>query len=266
MGIPTRLVQLVHPDEGRRVALVYENQLHLLATYRSVYAFAMAAVDTRWRLRDLLSTDLSGIAIDYAEVHRLETPWRFLPCFDQPEEPGRCVVSAAGRPWRYIGTGASLRGHGDPADPAGTVEIAAAYVIGPAGAPRRVGVCAGNGSRYPQLGPELTLDAEMPRVDVTVQVIRAGREIFVKRISGGEVPLQLALASIEPDHFEASDLTRPGDAHIHFFGERLFAGQSHIPAKPGDEVRIEIDGLGSALWNPVEANQQERRRVAATPL
>ena len=94
-GIPTRLVQLEHPDEGRRAALVYENELHLLATYRSLYSFAQAAIETGWRLRDLLSTDLSGIVLDYEKVYRLETPWRFRPCFDYPEEPGRCLVSSA---------------------------------------------------------------------------------------------------------------------------------------------------------------------------
>src|SRR5258708_27213928 len=92
----TRLVQLSHPDEGRRAALVYGNELHLLATYRSVYSFALAAIVTRWKLRELLSTDLSGIVLDYAEVYSLTTPWRFLASFVHPVEPGRCLVSAAG--------------------------------------------------------------------------------------------------------------------------------------------------------------------------
>src|ERR1700722_19436755 len=104
-GIPTRLVQLRHPDEGRRAAVVYDNELHLLATYRSIYSFARAAIDTGWKLRDLLSTDLSGIVLGYDEIYELETPWRFLPSFDHPIEPGRCLVSAAGAEWRYLGSG-----------------------------------------------------------------------------------------------------------------------------------------------------------------
>src|SRR3954468_9719500 len=68
-GISTRLVQLTHPEEGRRAALVYSNELHLLATYRSVYSFAMTALATGWRLREMLSTDLSGIVLDYDAVH-----------------------------------------------------------------------------------------------------------------------------------------------------------------------------------------------------
>src|SRR5258708_22445494 len=40
----TRLVQLDHPGFGRRVALADGEDLHLLGTYRSAYAFAMAAL------------------------------------------------------------------------------------------------------------------------------------------------------------------------------------------------------------------------------
>src|SRR6266851_3876796 len=113
--IPTRLVQLTHPDEGRRAALVYEDELHLLATYRSVYSFAIAALETGWKLRDLLSMDLSGIVLDYGEVHALRTPWRFLPAFDDGEQPGRCLVSALlpEGGWQYKGSGDCLLGHGD---------------------------------------------------------------------------------------------------------------------------------------------------------
>jgi hypothetical protein len=37
-------------------------------------------------------------------------------------------------PWRYIGSGASLRGHGDPL-PAASTDLAAVYLIGRDGAP-----------------------------------------------------------------------------------------------------------------------------------
>src|SRR5579862_5367575 len=95
MSGPTRLVQLDHPGFGRRVALVDGNDLHLLGTYRSAYAFAQVALETGHKMRDLLSSDLSGIALDYPQVWALETEWRFLPSFDHPTEPGRCIVSGA---------------------------------------------------------------------------------------------------------------------------------------------------------------------------
>src|ERR1051326_1240503 len=108
--ISTRLVQLTHPEEGRRAALVHDNELHLLASYRSVYSFALAALDLGWKLRDLLSTDLSGIVLNYDDVYELRTAWRFLPAFDDPLQPGRCLVSALVRDngsepaWQYHGS------------------------------------------------------------------------------------------------------------------------------------------------------------------
>src|SRR5436309_964510 len=93
----TRLVQLDHPGFGRRVAVADGDDLHLLGTYHSTYAFAVAASETGVKLRDLLSTDLTGIALDYAAVHALESEWTFLPAFDHPEESARCLVSGCGR-------------------------------------------------------------------------------------------------------------------------------------------------------------------------
>jgi hypothetical protein len=168
----TSMVQLIHPGFGRRVALVDSGDLHLLGTYRSVYAFAQAALETGYKLRDLLSTDLTGIALDYAKVWALETEWRFLPSFDHPEEPARCIVSGAGfthgrgapsgngvdstdgdlgPSWFLKGNGSTLCGHGDPLTPPGfatgaseEAELAAAYIVDQARVPRRIGLTAGN--------------------------------------------------------------------------------------------------------------------------
>lgn len=258
-AVSTRLVQLTHPDEGRRAALVYGGELHLLATYRSTYSFAMAALETGWKLRDLLSTDLSGIVLDYEEVYALATPWRFLPSFDHPDEPGRCLVSASGPPWRYMGSGASLRGHGDAISPGCCAQIAAAYLIGRDGAPHRVGVTPGFSSRHSAIGPELTLDTGLPVVEGTVAI--AGEPV---KLSGGDVPLALALASVEPDLFEAADSRRLGDAHVHFFAERLFPAREGIEAQEDDEVSVEFQGLGRALRNRIRT--EPVYRVAAVPL
>jgi hypothetical protein len=91
-----RLVQISNPSFGRRVALVEDSKLHLLGTHRSVYAFALAAIETRTRLEDLILTDVSDISLDYDEVYALQSGWTFLPSFDHPEEPARCLVSGTG--------------------------------------------------------------------------------------------------------------------------------------------------------------------------
>lgn len=272
-------MQLTHPDEGRRAALVYQDQLHLLATYRSVYSFAQSALATGWALRDLLSTDLSGIVLDYGEVYRLETAWRFAPCFDHPAEPGRCLVSMAGQSsserssserfspgrssihslWKYLGSAASLRGHGESLPGPGMPDLAAIYVIGPDGLPRRVGIAQGHRGRVSALGPELVLDASIAQIK--------GRAVCGARAQEwlANVPLLLALASIEPDHFEAADFRRPGDVHVHFFGERLFTGVTQIEASEGDRVEIAFEGLGRELSNTVR-HEERARWVAAMPL
>ena len=65
------------------------------------------------------------------------------------------------------------------------------------------------------------------------------------------MPLLLALASIEPDHFESADFRRPGDVHIHFFGERVFDSSAHTDAAEGEQAEIEFDGMGRALLNSI---------------
>jgi hypothetical protein len=268
-GTPTRLVQLLHPDEGPRAALVHNDELHLLATYRSLYSFAQAALSTGWRLRDLLSTDLSGIVLDYDQVYRLQTPWRFRPCFDHPTEPGRCVVSSAGRStsgtaWKYIASGASLRGHGESLPVAGSPDLAAVYLIASDGLPRRVGITAANRSRVSAIGPELILDPALPRF---AGVVTSGPASNPRTMElSAEVPLLLALASIEPDHFESADFRRTGDVHIHFFGERLFHSSAPLDAGEGEQIGIEFEHLGPALLNTIHFEELAAWRVAATPL
>jgi hypothetical protein len=92
----TRLVQIEHPEEGRRVALVDGEQLHLLATHRSIYGFATSAIQTGLPLERLIASDASGPTLAYDETYSLRSEWRFLPAFDHPFEPSRCLVSGTG--------------------------------------------------------------------------------------------------------------------------------------------------------------------------
>jgi hypothetical protein len=91
-----RLVQLVHPSHGRRVALVDGSTLRLLESHRSIYAFGLAAIDTGCQLQDLILSDVSGVPLDYEVVYCHGSEWRFLPSFDHPQEPARCLVSGTG--------------------------------------------------------------------------------------------------------------------------------------------------------------------------
>jgi hypothetical protein len=91
-----RLVQIAHPSNGRRVALVDDSTLRLLGTHRSIYSFALAAIETGCRLSELILSDISDLTLDYDAVYALSSEWSFLPSFDHPSEPARCLVSGTG--------------------------------------------------------------------------------------------------------------------------------------------------------------------------
>jgi hypothetical protein len=302
---PTRLVQLDHPGFGRRVALVDGDDLHLLGTYRSIYSFAIAAIETGWKLRDLLSTDLTGIALDYAAVHALDTEWRFLPSFDHPSEPARCMVSGCGRTydaptrsgepdpgpsWFYKGTAATLRGHGEPlvipsfaAAGGEEAELVVAYVVDSEGIPRRVGVTAGNEFADPALpardpaagpqaklrtcsvGPELVLDAAIADVRGTVSIERSGASLWSREIRMGEDYMRYSLADIERNHFRYDAHRRPGDAHLHYLGAAAASYLDGVRLEDGDQVSVEFEGLGRPLRNPI-VREHAQAHVAVASL
>jgi len=303
----TRLVQIIHPEYGRRIALVNGDELHLLSTYRTAYAFAMAAIETGQKLRDLLSTDLSGIVLDYREVYALNSGWRFLPSFDHPTDLACCLVSGCANPhgvagdkpvappWFTKGNGMHLRAHGEPltiprfADGgAEEAELAAVYLIGPDGVPRRVGLTPGNEFADPamaakdarllsrtklracSIGPELALDAEFADVAGSVAVERAvdgvRSPVWSKEIRTGEKHTAFGLEEIERRHFEFDAHRIPGDVHVHFLGGSVSSFGDGVVLEQGDEVVIQWEGFGRPLRNPIEREQAEKRVAAVLAL
>jgi len=91
-----RLVQLKHPDHGRRVALVEDNTLRLLATHRSVHALALAAIAAGQSLSKIVPTVLTAETLNYDSVYAGKSKWRLLPAFDHPAEAARCLVTGTG--------------------------------------------------------------------------------------------------------------------------------------------------------------------------
>lgn len=111
----TRLVQIEHPEQGRRVALVDGDQLHFLATHRSIYAFAMSAIQTALPIEKLILADVSQLMLPYEETYAGRNDWRFLPSFDHPNEPSRCLVSGTGL--THLSSGPTRSGPGDDGKP-----------------------------------------------------------------------------------------------------------------------------------------------------
>jgi hypothetical protein len=92
----TRLVQLVHPAQGRCVGVVRDNQLCLLTGVDSIYRLAQSAITNHKKLEQTLADTGTGDSIPYDTVHNGQSDWRLLPAFDHPDEPGLCLVTGTG--------------------------------------------------------------------------------------------------------------------------------------------------------------------------
>jgi hypothetical protein len=92
----TRLVQLKHPKEGRRVAVVQESQLRLLSGADSVYRLAITALAAGIGLEQAVSARASMETLDYEAVHGGSSDWKLALPFDHPEQPACCLVSGTG--------------------------------------------------------------------------------------------------------------------------------------------------------------------------
>lgn len=286
----TRIVQIQHAEYGRRVALVSGTELHLLSDNRTAYHLATAAIASGTPMRELISADLSGIVLDYDEVHGFRSGWSFLPSFDHPQDLARCIVSGcanahtgsregrpAAPPWFYKGNGAHLRTHGEALtipsfamSGAEEAELVGVWLIAPDGTPVRVGITPGNEFADPALadsdarmlshaklrtcsiGPELVLDPEFTDVGGLVRVERGGKRIWSREVATGERYAQFSLAEVEQHLFKYAAHRVPGDAHIHYLGGSASSYADGVRLEDGDQVVIEWDGFGRALRNLIE--------------
>ena len=173
-----RVVQIEHPEHGRRVAMVDEPHLRLLDGVTSVYELSG-------------EPKVSSTALLYDDIYAGMSQWTLLPPIDHPHEPARCLVSgtglthlasASGRDamhsaqqpvtdsmrmyqwgveggrklpgaapeWFYKGSGRDVRAHlqeltaGRDENCGEEAEIAGVYLINPQGKPVRIGMTQGN--------------------------------------------------------------------------------------------------------------------------
>lgn len=89
-----RLVQL-EAGGARRVAVVEEPGLRFVRDFDSVYALALAAIETGRKLTALVESHGTDELLDYDSVYHRRSEWKLLPPIDHPE-PGRCLVSGTG--------------------------------------------------------------------------------------------------------------------------------------------------------------------------
>ncbi len=90
-----RLVQLTHPEVGRKIALVREPQLVLISAFPSIYALAMRSLDEDVSLAAMVEGGLSQVVLDYDSIYAGTSDWQLLPAFDHPD-PLHCMLSGTG--------------------------------------------------------------------------------------------------------------------------------------------------------------------------
>ena len=83
-------------NASRRVAIVREPRLHLLADCSSIYELAHAAITTGKKLSTLAEQRETKDALDYDAVYSGRSEWQLLPAIDHPDEPARCLISGTG--------------------------------------------------------------------------------------------------------------------------------------------------------------------------
>jgi hypothetical protein len=91
----TRLVQ-IQDGSTRRVALVEEPHLHLLAGFSSIYKLAKQAAESGSSLLKLIQEKTTGERIPYEPIYNQESGARLLLPVDHPVDPARCIVSGTG--------------------------------------------------------------------------------------------------------------------------------------------------------------------------
>jgi hypothetical protein len=91
-----RLVQLRHPEEGRRLAIVQEPSLLLIEQIRSAYELVLQCLDKGVDLSSMINSLKTDTSIDYDPVYNNESSWRLLPSFDHPFNAMECMISGTG--------------------------------------------------------------------------------------------------------------------------------------------------------------------------
>lgn len=92
-----RLIQLKHPELGRRVAVVDEPYLFLIdQKFKSCYALFEEIIENNHSSEKFINGVITDQKIDYDSVYNGSDKWRILPAFDHPDNPLGCILSGTG--------------------------------------------------------------------------------------------------------------------------------------------------------------------------
>ncbi|WP_374378464.1 AraD1 family protein [Dongia sp.] len=184
--------------------------------------------------------------------------------------------------WFYKGVGTCVLAPGEdiplPAFAlagAEEAEIVGLYIVGPDGAPYRIGYTLGNefsdhvteaqNYLYTQhsklracsMGPELLVGDLPDDVRGKSRILRDGKVLWEEDFLSGEKNMSHSIANLEHYHFRYSMFRRPGDLHAYFFGAAVMSYASGIKTQVGDVFEIEASAFGKTLRNKMVAVPDE---------
>jgi hypothetical protein len=191
----------------------------------------------------------------------------------QGGRPARGEVGAQPE-WFYKGNGhaavapgAALEAPGFAEDGGEEPEVAGLYLIGPDGAPHRIGWALGNEFsdhvtervnylylahsklRVASYGPEILVGDLPADLRGTSRILRGGATLWEKPFLSGEANMSHTLANLEHHHFKYGIFRQPGDLHVHFFGTATLSFADGIKTEAGDTFEISVPDFGQPLRN-----------------
>jgi hypothetical protein len=160
-------------------------------------------------------------------------------------------------------------------------EIVGLYLIGPDGAPHRLGFALGNEFsdhvtekfnylwlahsklRQCSFGPELRTGPLPAAVTGSSRIRRGNEVVFDKPFLSGEENMSHTIANLEAHHFKYEGFRRPGDVHVHFFGTATLSFSAGVKTEQGDVFEIEADAFLFPLRNSLTTAPEAPFLVAA---
>lgn len=91
-----RLVQLQHPTEGRRIALVKEPDLILIKEFNSIYQMALDAIDKSMGIPEVVQKNISHTKLEYDPIYYGKSEWQLLPSYDHPDDVSKFMLAGTG--------------------------------------------------------------------------------------------------------------------------------------------------------------------------
>lgn len=146
-------------------------------------------------------------------------------------------------------------------------EIVGLYLIGPDGAPHRLGFALGNEFsdhvtekfnylwlahsklRQCSYGPELRTGPLPASITGRSRIHRGNEIVFDQPFVSGEDNMSHTIANLEAHHFKYGGFRRAGDVHVHFFGTATLSFSAGVKTQPGDVFEIEADAFLFPLRN-----------------